>query len=487
MDTHYTLRDLINLETEISQNQLPLKHQKERLVIGHNVAYDRARVKEQYLLDGTKLRFLDTMAMHIAISGMTNYQQKILKSGKNDVSNEEEILKWQNVTSTNGLAAVHKLYYGGKELDKKIRSTFVEGSLSVIKEDFQNLVTYCAGDTLATYQILVKLAPQYLSRFPHPVTFAAVMEMGTVILPVNRNWQRYLQRTEETYCDLKKDLSRHWTTEANRACHLLYDASYKKDPWLWDLDWSVPNLKVKKSAKTASKVQQTNELDENQFQSLMDSKDLLYKVSPILPGYPNWYRSLYTKDKATGSFQFSSLSRIVPKLLKMTWNDYPLHYNQHFGWGYLVPGRPLEYSQHCSEIGASFPLKDALILFPVGGAGSRKKHKPSEDVVTIDKAMNQLRLMTSETADQFSLAALWQVKPRGRGNQNSAFWNVFKFFGTCYLGCTCQSHPRRSSEEEAKETKRTFGLLHSGSTSVASRNRSIRCWNSGLLVLPATP
>lgn len=409
MDTYYTMKDLINLETKTSQNQLPLKHQKERLVIGHNVAYDRARVKEQYFLGRTKLRFLDTMAMHIAISGMTNYQQKILKAGKSDDSNENEILRWQNVTSTNGLAAVHKLYYGGEGLNKETRNTFVEGSLCEIKEDFQKLVAYCAGDTLATYQVLLKLVPQYLSRFPHPVTLAAVIDMGTAFLPVNRNWQRYLQRTEETYCELKRDISRHWETEANRACQLLHDASYSKDPWLWDLDWSVSNLKVKKSAKVASKARQNNESDETQFQSLMESKDQLYKINPSLPGYPNWYRSLYTKDKPSGSFQFSSSSRIVPKLLKLTWNGYPLFYSQQFGWGYLVPGRPLEYSQHCSEIGASFPLKEALILCPIGGGSQRKKSRRSQDIVTIEEAMNQLRLMTSETADKFSLSALWQV------------------------------------------------------------------------------
>ena len=414
MDTHrhYTLKDLINLETRTSQNQLPLKHQKERLVIGHNVAYDRARVKEQYFLSHTKLRFLDTMAMHIAISGMTNYQQRILKAEQNYVSNENEILKWQNVTSTNGLAAVHKLYYGGKDLDKQKRNTFVEGSLSEIKEDFQKLMTYCASDTLATYQVLVKLTPQYLSRFPHPVTLAAIIEMGTVFLPVNRNWQRYLEHTEETYCELKKDLSRSWKTEVNSVCHLLDDASYRKDPWLWDLDWSVSNLKVKKSSKVASKSHQNNEADEDQFQSLMESKDQLYKISPLLPGYPNWYRSLYTKDKATGSFLFSSSLRIVPKLLKMTWDGYPLYHNQQFGWGYLVPGRPLEYSKYCSETGASFPLKEALTLCPVGGVNHRKKPSRSQEIVTIDEAMNQLRLMTSETADQLSLAALWQVKCR---------------------------------------------------------------------------
>lgn len=39
MNRHYTLKDLINLETNIGQDQLPPNEQKERIVIGHNVSY----------------------------------------------------------------------------------------------------------------------------------------------------------------------------------------------------------------------------------------------------------------------------------------------------------------------------------------------------------------------------------------------------------------------------------------------------------------
>lgn len=82
----------------------------------------------------------------------------------------EEILEWKNVSSFNGLNDVHRLYCGGLELDKEKRSVFVTGSLSDIRNDFQELVTYCARDVEATYRILSALFPEYLSRFPHPVT-----------------------------------------------------------------------------------------------------------------------------------------------------------------------------------------------------------------------------------------------------------------------------------------------------------------------------
>ena len=45
-----------------------------RLVIGHNVGYDRVRLGEEYRLARSGTRYLDTMALHIAGAGMTSQQ-----------------------------------------------------------------------------------------------------------------------------------------------------------------------------------------------------------------------------------------------------------------------------------------------------------------------------------------------------------------------------------------------------------------------------
>lgn len=186
MKSIYELKDLINLESKTEQDRLPLKDQKERIVIGHNVSYDRSRIKEQYFIEGTKVRFFDTMALHIAISGITSFQRNMLHAAKSGTTIDrslknpqywngksrktEEILEWQNVSSFNGLNDVYKLYCGGLGLDKEKRNIFVTGSLTDIKDDFQQLVTYCARDCQATYRILCVLLPEFQKRFPHPVT-----------------------------------------------------------------------------------------------------------------------------------------------------------------------------------------------------------------------------------------------------------------------------------------------------------------------------
>ena len=59
-------------------------------------------------------------------------------------------------------------------------------------------------------------------------------------------------------------------------------------------------------------------------------------------GYPQWYRDVCPRpdsdivDYEVGPV-ISTRQRVTPKLLKMTWQGFPLHYLDGHGWGYLVP------------------------------------------------------------------------------------------------------------------------------------------------------
>jgi DNA polymerase gamma 1 len=46
-----------------------------RIIVGHNVSYDRGRILEEYSLNGTQNRFIDTMALHIAVKGISSHQR----------------------------------------------------------------------------------------------------------------------------------------------------------------------------------------------------------------------------------------------------------------------------------------------------------------------------------------------------------------------------------------------------------------------------
>ena len=78
-----------DLHTQTPDTMIPLgSDDSPRLVIGHNVGYDRVRLAEDYRLEKTGTRYLDTMALHIALAGMTSQQRLVWNSCKN-LSKEE--------------------------------------------------------------------------------------------------------------------------------------------------------------------------------------------------------------------------------------------------------------------------------------------------------------------------------------------------------------------------------------------------------------
>jgi DNA polymerase gamma 1 len=221
---------LIPFESSSTQSDGNLdEHMKKpKLIVGHNVSYDRARIKEQYWLERTGTRFIDTMSMHVCVSGLTSYQRAVLKSGKED----EEDDWWKSSSSLNSLDEVHKLYCGGKSLSKKTRDLFVEGTLDDVRNEFQGAMRYCSDDVVATYNVLKNLFPLFLERFPHPVTLAGMLELSTAYLPVNSNWNRYIANSEQAYEDLDIEGRILLARRADQACELLHDEKYKEDLWL---------------------------------------------------------------------------------------------------------------------------------------------------------------------------------------------------------------------------------------------------------------
>jgi len=60
-------------------------------------------------------------------------------------------------------------------------------------------MTYCAKDAAATLKVFQKMWKDFRTHFPSPVTLAGMLELGTAYLPVNSNWTRYLQLSEQHY------------------------------------------------------------------------------------------------------------------------------------------------------------------------------------------------------------------------------------------------------------------------------------------------
>ena len=71
--------------------------------------YDRARVAEEYREERSQLRFLDTLSLHVCVSGL-EMAQKGQWMAANVKKKFDKI--WMNVGSPNGLAATHQFYCG---------------------------------------------------------------------------------------------------------------------------------------------------------------------------------------------------------------------------------------------------------------------------------------------------------------------------------------------------------------------------------------
>lgn len=423
---HYSTKDLIPLESGPLQRGVGHGICKPRVLVGHNVSYDRARIKEQYWLEGTGMRFVDTMSLHVCVSGITSYQRALLKSSATNTADESEVDvnkkddEWRNYSSLNSLSEVHKLYCG-TPLNKMTRDIFVNGTLEDVSTQFQTVMHYCAGDVIATHNVIRKLLPLFLFRFPHPVTLAGMLELSTAYLPVNSNWNRYLTDAQQTFDDLDSEARFLLARRADEVCQMLHENKYREDLWMWDQDWSIQELKLKKTVSKKSKkidcnkqksqysddervqdvasdsefskrsinrtdlkgqdMHMCNETGENisstcdedesydendelsdKFQYLTETRKLLPAKMPHLPGYPAWYRKLCHRpsepDWIPGPQLISTSMQITPKLLCLTWESYPLHYVRGNGWGFLVP--------YCisianvSDTSPQVPLKELL-------------------------------------------------------------------------------------------------------------------------------
>lgn len=337
-----------------TQHLIPLESSKRKsswvnqpkIVIGHNVSYDRARVKEQYWLDRTGTRFLDTMSLHICVSGVTSYQKALLKAG---VGDEE----WSKVSSLSGLSKVYELYCG-KKLSKKDVEIFITGTLSDVRDNFQLLMNYCSSDVLATHSVFKTVYPLFSERFPHPVTLAGMLELQSAYIPVNMNWKNYLEDSHQAYEDLDTEAKSLLSKSANFSCELNNDNMFKEDLWLWDQDWSTRELKLKKSSKEPPPVlgevldSEDDDMVESlhthltqKFSAALSKSSHLPARIPHLPGYPNWYRKLCNKPGSTewvpDADLVSTAMKVTPKLLQLTWKNMPLHHEKGSGWGYIVP------------------------------------------------------------------------------------------------------------------------------------------------------
>lgn len=300
-----------------------------RIIVGHNVGYDRARIAEEYSMQQSKFSFLDTMSLHVASNGMCSRQrptwlkhqklQKLRDESSPEIAKllepEEEEEAWIGRSSINSLLEVAK-FHCDIDIDKGARDQFGILDRKGCEEKLGELLDYCATDVAITHQVYKKVLPGFLKVCPHPVSFAALRHLSSVMLPVNKSWQKYIEDAEGTYIRLSRGIQDRLTELAHKALELKdQPEAIEADPWLRQLDWSGQEIKMVKGKKKGDPPRPARQKK---------------------PGMPKWYKDLFPKSTST-ELHLSVRTRISPLLLKLEWDKKPLIWSGKFGWVFRVP------------------------------------------------------------------------------------------------------------------------------------------------------
>ena len=342
-------------ETDNPRQLVPLGDPtRPRIIVGHNIGYDRARVTEEYDLKQSRNFFIDTMSLHVAVNGMCSRQRPTWMKHKknrdlrdkmaatdhnsielqtmleNKMLTEEEEELWVGRSSINSLRDVAK-FHCGVTIDKSQRDYFGELDRHGICDKLEELLDYCAADVAITHRVYQKVFPTFLETCPHPVSFGALRHLSSVILPVDNTWDEYLERAEGTYQQRLKDVEQRLVQLSERALSEKGNPDvYTHDPWLSQLDWGGQEIKYKKAKKKG--------------------QDPVPVARQKKPGMPKWYRDLFTSNASP--INLTVRTRIAPLLLKLAWDGYPLVWSDKHGWTFRVPAKEASKYEHSNVVNA---------------------------------------------------------------------------------------------------------------------------------------
>ncbi|ODN84833.1 hypothetical protein L202_00694 [Cryptococcus amylolentus CBS 6039] len=404
-----------------------------RLVIGHNVGYDRARIKEEYFLERTSTRYLDTLALHVATRGITSVQRPAWmayrKNKKAKTQRDQDNLdvlqeyaqesgdydllaslqglgatseteadtsnrRWEEVTSMNSLAEVASLHCK-YPVDKSVRDRFGDDAIkhaSQLRSELQDLLTYCADDVRITHDVYRKVYPLFLESCPHPATLAGVLIMGNSFLPVDQSWKEYLKNAETTYREMDDAVKKALRLLAEKV---KADGPKEDDPWISQLDWTPKNARWADGTvdgnESAVPEASLDAVNDTAVEAVPPSATVEADTNspPASRGAtvaPAWLSDIVKDDSNLGSNV--SQRYLFPLILRLSYKDHPVVYLSEHGWCFMVPQERLtEYIAVHGDPVASGD-KDRLpgvcehdnALFRIGGYGSPKKvklHGPS--------------------------------------------------------------------------------------------------------------
>ncbi|KAM0787870.1 hypothetical protein ACM66B_003922 [Microbotryomycetes sp. NB124-2] len=332
-----------------------------RLIIGHNVLYDRARMESEYTLRRPSTRFLDTLSLHVAVSGLTNpqrpawlqYRKQLRESEEKGEREGEDVdgkstkkakpvkaaapKTWREVGAVNSLAEVARLHCG-TNIDKSTRDILIDPATTIadIRSDFESIASYCARDVQVTLDVFRAVLPKFLTTCPHPASFAGILLMSQPFLPVDQHWPRYLERAEQTYQTRSNEVQealKMLAEEARAKFEKVDDEgrfAWEGDFWLRQLDWSAKRARRIASGKVKASAAAANT-------SVDASADVVTT--------PRWLQSLTSDEGVRVDVDIPATAL----LLKTEWRGHPVVYSHKYGWLFAVDAFDKQFKPDAKE------------------------------------------------------------------------------------------------------------------------------------------
>ncbi|KAF8328293.1 DNA polymerase family A-domain-containing protein [Amanita rubescens] len=294
---------------------IPFGPDTDRLVVGRNVSFDRARVESEYTLAGTRTRWMDTMSLHVAVNGISSHQRPawnkwkkretekvqrveaveamvdLIAQAKEDKERSEEKWKRMDMEDSLQVPCPSEMDWGGNENenDDDDRNRTWESLTSAnslvdvarlhcnieLEQDKASVLNKRLRITRA-HKVYSVILPSFLSWCPRPVSFSGVLTIGSSFLTVNSAWERYIERAECVYRGVENEMTtmREW----------------EKDPWLAQLDWTLEKGgKIEGYVKVQEPDEPEHEHEHDALQVLEDPawlSTLITSPSPCYNGFP---------------------------------------------------------------------------------------------------------------------------------------------------------------------------------------------------------
>ncbi|KAJ3344101.1 DNA-directed DNA polymerase gamma mip1 [Gonapodya sp. JEL0774] len=364
---------------------------KAKLLIGHNVGFDRARVLDEYHVDQGGARYVDTMSLHVAVAGLSSQQRGIWLKARKDAreaaagqdfeesgqvaskrggrkvaskENDEEgvtappslldlpPLDIYEVASSYGvpltgsdvkaISGTFSATSGTKESgsksplatkeDPKWLEETATNALHIVAEHYANIsLDKSDRDVFMTGGV-----PEVVEQFDELMTYCAKDVYATYMV-FRAVWPKFRAKCPHpvSFAGLLHMGSGYLPTQRKVWEGFISSAEAAYRERMEDIERRLKRLADEAVAKSPEDVRQDPWLRALDW-TVPNSPARKTPKSIALAGMPNWYRELW--DSESGSIRITTSKRVSPYLLRLAWNGYPLYYSKTVGsWCYRVP------------------------------------------------------------------------------------------------------------------------------------------------------